>query len=45
MITSTIQMNNLIEDGIKALVRDKESHVKILVEVGGLNRVDSVVHS
>jgi hypothetical protein len=45
MITSTIQMDNLIEDGIKALVRDKESHVKILVEVGGLNRVDSAVYS
>lgn len=44
MITSTIQMEDLVEGGIKALINDKESHVKILVEVGGLNRVDSAAH-
>lgn len=37
-------MDDLVEDGIKALIHDKESHVKILVEVGGLHRVDSAVH-
>jgi hypothetical protein len=35
MITSTIPLNDLVEGGIKALIKDKESHVKILVEVGG----------
>ncbi|KAF1969470.1 hypothetical protein BU23DRAFT_652990 [Bimuria novae-zelandiae CBS 107.79] len=35
MITSTIQLDNVVEGGIKALIKDKESHVKILVEVGG----------
>jgi len=35
MITSKIQLENIVEDGIKALIKDKESHVKILVEVGG----------
>ena len=44
MITSTIPMEDLVEGGIKALIHDKESHVKILVEVGGLNRVDSAAH-
>ena len=44
MITSKIQLDDLIEGGIKALINDKESHVKILVEVGGLNRIDSAVH-
>ncbi|KAF1847064.1 sorbitol dehydrogenase [Cucurbitaria berberidis CBS 394.84] len=37
MITSKIQLDDLIEGGIKALIHDKESHVKILVEVGGMN--------
>lgn len=37
-------MDGLVEDGIKALINDKENHVKILVEVGGLNRVDSAAH-
>jgi hypothetical protein len=43
MITSKIALENLVEDGIKALINDKESHVKILVEVGGsaVSRVDS----
>ena len=44
MITSKIQLEDLVESGIKALINDKESHVKILVEVGGMNRVDSSVH-
>lgn len=35
MITSTIPLDNLVEGGIKALITDKESHVKILVKVGG----------
>lgn len=44
MITSVIQLEDLVEGGIKALINDKESHVKILVEVGGMNRIDSAVH-
>ncbi|KAJ4362436.1 hypothetical protein N0V83_010529 [Neocucurbitaria cava] len=44
MITSKIRLEDLVEGGIKALINDKESHVKILVEVGGMNRVDSGVH-
>jgi threonine dehydrogenase-like Zn-dependent dehydrogenase len=39
MITSKIQLEDLVEKGIKALIHDKESHVKILVEVGGMSRV------
>ncbi|KAF2259282.1 GroES-like protein [Lojkania enalia] len=35
MITSRIKLKNLVEDGIHALIKDKETHVKILVEVGG----------
>jgi 2-desacetyl-2-hydroxyethyl bacteriochlorophyllide A dehydrogenase len=35
MITSRIQLEDLVEGGIKALITDKESHVKILVEVSG----------
>lgn len=34
MITSKIKLESLVEGGIKALINDKESHVKILVEVG-----------
>jgi 2-desacetyl-2-hydroxyethyl bacteriochlorophyllide A dehydrogenase len=44
MITSKIQLEDLVEGGIKALINDKESHVKILVEVGGMGRIDSAVH-
>jgi hypothetical protein len=44
MITSRIALEDVVECGIKALVADKESHVKILVEVGGMQRVDSAVH-
>ncbi|RMZ71361.1 BDH1-stereospecific (2R 3R)-23-butanediol dehydrogenase [Pyrenophora seminiperda CCB06] len=43
MITSKIQLEDLVEHGIKALINDKESHVKILVEVGGMSRIDSAV--
>ncbi len=32
MITSKISLENVLEDGIKALIDDKEKHVKILVE-------------
>ncbi|OCL03902.1 GroES-like protein [Glonium stellatum] len=34
MITSKIKLENLVEEGILALINDKEKHVKILVEVG-----------
>lgn len=44
MITSKIQLEELVEGGIKALINDKERHVKILVEVGGMRRVDSSMH-
>lgn len=33
MITGKIQMDEVEEKGFKALVNDKENHVKILVEV------------
>lgn len=35
MITSTIKLEDIVERGIKALIEDKENHVKILVEIGG----------
>ena len=35
MITSTIKLEDVVESGIKALIKDKDSHVKIMVEVGG----------
>jgi hypothetical protein len=35
MITSRIRLEDLVEGGIKALINDKESHVKILVEMRG----------
>jgi hypothetical protein len=48
MITRKIKLDDLVEGGIKTLIHDKENHVKILVEVGGMNgemsRVDSAVH-
>ncbi|ORY19534.1 chaperonin 10-like protein [Clohesyomyces aquaticus] len=34
MITSRIRLEDLVDGGIKALINDKESQVKILVEVG-----------
>ena len=33
MITRKIQMDEVEEKGYKALVKDKDNHVKILVEV------------
>ncbi|USP81822.1 uncharacterized protein yc1106_09096 [Curvularia clavata] len=45
MITRRIQLDDLVERGIKALVHDKENQVKILVEVGAaMSRVDSALH-
>ncbi|KAH9877952.1 hypothetical protein J1614_003169 [Plenodomus biglobosus] len=38
MITSKIHLEDLVERGIKALIHDKESHVKILVEMGGMGK-------
>jgi threonine dehydrogenase-like Zn-dependent dehydrogenase len=35
MITRKIKLEDLVEDGVKALIHDKDSQVKILVEVGG----------
>ncbi len=34
MITGKIGMDEVEEKGFKALVNDKDNHVKILVEVG-----------
>ncbi|KPM35783.1 hypothetical protein AK830_g10769 [Neonectria ditissima] len=34
MITAKIRLENLVEDGIKALITDKDNHVKILVDIG-----------
>jgi hypothetical protein len=33
MITRKIALENVVEDGIKTLISDKESHVKILVQI------------
>ena len=44
MITRKISLEDLVEDGIKTLINDKENHVKILVEVGGMSRIDSAIH-
>ncbi|CAM1501354.1 Fc.00g105160.m01.CDS01 [Cosmosporella sp. VM-42] len=33
MITRKIKLDNVVEDGIKALINDKDNHVKILVDV------------
>ncbi|KAJ5106714.1 hypothetical protein N7456_003389 [Penicillium angulare] len=33
MITSKIPMNEVVEKGLKALIHDKEKHVKILIDV------------
>ena len=34
MITKTIKLDQVAEEGFKALVEDKENQVKILVDVG-----------
>jgi hypothetical protein len=33
MITSKIALENVVEDGIKQLIHNKEKHVKILVQI------------
>ncbi|KAH7011010.1 chaperonin 10-like protein [Ilyonectria destructans] len=33
MITAKIRLENVVEDGIKALVTDKDNHVKILIDI------------
>lgn len=33
MITRKIKLENLVEDGIKTLIHDKNNHVKILVDI------------
>jgi hypothetical protein len=33
MITSKISLENVVEDGIKELIKNKEKHVKVLVEI------------
>lgn len=32
MITSTIKLDRVVEDGYRALIDEKEKHVKILVD-------------
>ena len=34
MITKTIKMNEVEEEGFRTLIDDKENHVKILIDVG-----------
>lgn len=34
MITKKIKLNEVAEEGFKALIEDKENQVKILVDVG-----------
>lgn len=34
MITKKIRLENIVEDGVKTLIRDKDSQVKILVDIG-----------
>ena len=34
MITKTIRLDQVAEEGFKTLIDDKENHVKILVDVG-----------
>lgn len=33
MITSKISLENVVEDGIKELIKNKEKHVKVLVQI------------
>jgi hypothetical protein len=33
MITRKIALENVVEDGIKTLIKDKDNHVKILVQI------------
>ena len=34
MITKTIRMDQIVEEGFSTLIEDKENHVKILIDVG-----------
>jgi threonine dehydrogenase-like Zn-dependent dehydrogenase len=34
MITKTIALDKVVEEGFTTLIEDKENHVKILVDVG-----------
>jgi 2-desacetyl-2-hydroxyethyl bacteriochlorophyllide A dehydrogenase len=34
MITKKIKLENLVEDGVKTLIRDKDNQVKVLVDIG-----------
>lgn len=33
MITSKVPLERVVEDGIKELIKNKEKHVKVLVEI------------
>jgi hypothetical protein len=33
MITSKVPLEKVVEDGIKELIKNKEKHVKVLVEI------------
>lgn len=33
MITRKVKLENLVEDGIKVLINDKDNQVKVLVDV------------
>lgn len=35
MITKTIKLDEVVEEGFHTLINDKENHVKILVDVAG----------
>jgi hypothetical protein len=34
MITKTIRLDEVVDEGFNTLINDKENHVKILVDVG-----------
>lgn len=44
MITRKIALDDLVEDGIKALINDKENQVKIVVQLPETGRMGSAVH-
>jgi hypothetical protein len=33
MITRKVKLENIVEDGIKALINDKDNQVKVLVDI------------
>lgn len=33
MITAKIRLENVVKDGIKVLVTDKDNHMKILIDI------------